>query len=1465
MLEQHLDGPGVKPSSEPSRTLRIFISSTFRDMQAERELLIKRVFPELRRLCAERFVTFTEVDLRWGITEEQAAEGQVLPICLDEIERSRPFFVGILGERYGWISREIPKEVIDREPWLQDHIGAGTSVTELEILHGVIRRPVMHGRAFFYFRDPGYLDRLPPGTRRADFESEGAEAREKLQQLKARIREARSAGVCQLVEGYSSPEALAEAVRADLIELIDWRYPKEAVPDPLEQEAQGHAAYAQSKRFAYVERPSHAAAIDAAVAGEGPPLVVTGDSGGGKTALLASSAARWAQRHPDQLLFEHYFGATPQSASATAFLQRLLGELKRRYDIDDEIPVQPDKLPETLALWLAHTVGRVRILLVLDGLNHIEGDEPERRLAFLPRQLPRHVRVVASTLPGPALDAWHEREWAEHPLPLPDTVERERMIDAFLNSYRKTLRSDLRRKIIAAPGAANALFLRTVLEELRQFGSFEELPARVNHYLEAETPEDLFRRVLRRWRADFDAHQDLVHRSMCLAWAARQGLAEAEWLELLETSGQPVARQIWRSLLLAMEPHLVQRTGLYAFGHDFLRRAVEEEFVAGAEDQRAAHGVIADYFERQPGMTPRKAAEWPWQLAQAAQWPRLHAALTTGPLFLALFTDRTKWELRSYWLRLKNISPETDMAKAYLDVYESWTRGREDPEAAPFVASQLAVFLAENGAYSEAEAVSRYALQGFERSLGPEHPRTLTCLQNRGGLLDSMGKYSQAEAMLRQAVEVSTRLSGPEHPTTLASTYNLAQVLRNKGEYERAEELYRSLVARNERVMGPEHPNTLRSVSGLAGLMHDKGDDAQAEALTRRVLDACERSLGHEHPQTLKCLQNLGVLLNRKGDDQQAEAILRRALAANERVLGPQHPTTLTNVNNLAALLEGRGDYAQADTLCRRALHASEQVLGPEHPATLMRINNLGVLLQSAKRYTEAEVFCRRALEASERVLGPDHPDTLQYVKCLGEVREDMGDRVQAESLLRRTLDASDRVLGQDHPDTLTRVGSLAGLLQRNGEYGEAEALYRRKLLAAERRSGPDHPSTLQGAHNLAALLMMKGDGEQADVLARRALEGRERILGPDHHDTLESMTRLALVLEGRKDHAQAATWYRRALEGRERTSGANHSLTLWIVKRLGSLLYQQGDYEQAEPLLRRLVDTLDTDVGTNDVSALAAVNDLATVTARRGDYERAEQLYRRALAGFTKKFGPSHRTTVTCLESLGELLHMRNDARADELEAAGQLERALPYREAAVQAELESVGPRHPDVAVALNNLAVLLRRMGLASAAEPHLRRAIEIERGALPADSPKHAHRLNNLCTVLIMQAKFAESRMLCAEAWALKVGRHDVTSARILIVRLMIALLKHEPIALYLGQLKTLFTGTALETAGDITTIWDIESFLVSLRNRLSPPDADLVECLVAALNDRARIARLDLFPVWTQQPPLLLDAQWPEPQ
>lgn len=82
------------------RSVRVFVSSTFRDMHAERDVLVRSVFPELRRRAAPHRLYLQEVELRWGVTEEESERAAEL--CLSEVCRSQ-MLVGILGERYGLV------------------------------------------------------------------------------------------------------------------------------------------------------------------------------------------------------------------------------------------------------------------------------------------------------------------------------------------------------------------------------------------------------------------------------------------------------------------------------------------------------------------------------------------------------------------------------------------------------------------------------------------------------------------------------------------------------------------------------------------------------------------------------------------------------------------------------------------------------------------------------------------------------------------------------------------------------------------------------------------------------------------------------------------------------------------------------------------------------------------------------------------------------------------------------------------------------------------------------------------------------------------------------------------------------------------------------------------------------------------------------------------------------------------
>jgi len=153
----------------------IFISSTFNDMHAERDYLVKRVFPKLSEWCEKRKLHMVDVDLRWGVTEADATQNRnVVNVCFNTIDKCRPFFICFLGQRYGWIPcrEDISDKTFEDYPKLEDAVNKGTSLTELEIIHSVISP--FHSQktieekgyyfsefAYFYLRDDSYLKCLP--------------------------------------------------------------------------------------------------------------------------------------------------------------------------------------------------------------------------------------------------------------------------------------------------------------------------------------------------------------------------------------------------------------------------------------------------------------------------------------------------------------------------------------------------------------------------------------------------------------------------------------------------------------------------------------------------------------------------------------------------------------------------------------------------------------------------------------------------------------------------------------------------------------------------------------------------------------------------------------------------------------------------------------------------------------------------------------------------------------------------------------------------------------------------------------------------------------------------------------------------------------------------------------------------------------------------------------------------------
>lgn len=190
------------------REIRVFISSTFLDMQKERDHLNQVVFPRLRKLCANRGVSFYAIDLRWGVTEEETRLNRTIDICLNQVAQCIPYFIGLLGNRYGWIPDQ--PELVEKYPWLGDY---GTiSATEMEIRYYLRQAKADADRSFFAIKGQSLC--LP---------EHDDDHQLQLQQLAESIRE--ETGRAPFV--YASIEDLGRAISENIQTILDREYPAE--------------------------------------------------------------------------------------------------------------------------------------------------------------------------------------------------------------------------------------------------------------------------------------------------------------------------------------------------------------------------------------------------------------------------------------------------------------------------------------------------------------------------------------------------------------------------------------------------------------------------------------------------------------------------------------------------------------------------------------------------------------------------------------------------------------------------------------------------------------------------------------------------------------------------------------------------------------------------------------------------------------------------------------------------------------------------------------------------------------------------------------------------------------------------------------------------------------------------------------------------------------------------------------
>ena len=1078
--------------------VRPFLSSTFKDFNTERNICFATNFPRLEKLCAHRGIFFAPLDLRWGVTSEQSGSGQVIKLCLEEIDRSRPYFVCSLGFRNGWslyptddtndqyvqLLLKTFDIGVQQFPWIQQCMDR--SVTELEILHGTLNNPQLNPRTYFYFRSCEFLNSIQNTERKIYVETGLAEIA--LMKLKMRIVQAG-----YKIQYFSSAMQMCDQLEGDMSGDIEIDFPIQTLT-PLQRELKDHQAYSDIRSRIYVGGESYYSALDKYMLGvDSKPLVITGSAGSGKSSLLCNwlkyvrikqesnsydgikravntstisapkqlrsyASASGPQQHSSTsnsssvvkldwnigLIQSWHIGSSSDSTVPGLLLRWSTCHIASEYnDIDLTIPQNIKQVINEYSDWIETAASYAPILLVIDGLDQLNSEDAQQ-LQWLPTQWPKNVRVILSCTNDSI--AYKQLCELKYNIISCDTLSDDTCLlltRTFLNSYGKALDAQQYSLIMSCERTRNPLYLMTFLQEVRVFGSFENLNKRITHYLQANNVSEMFSKVIERLEDDFEsATPSLVQYTLLMLMCSRKGLAEPELKGCLEIvlnqcnitqSTDSTSTQLnpsfpnleFSALMLRLDQQLVEQSGLRKFSHNYLRQAVYDKYINTVQPitdnnvnttdiNSTVYNTLITYF-RSTQTSQRKAEELPWHLYTLIQSLYTQSNHTVNDIItqhieqliscisdlsmFALLNSSYQLDLHKYWSLIESITNNKDIVtQKYTQQLQLLFRSSGNDKNSSSNKLQYAAttedvgtFLTSTDRYFGAELFFDQSIEIYN-AIDSQSLDTERLLNKKANLLYRLGRFDSALPLYQRALAIA------EHHSKTDSTSNIrvsvlmtsiAGLLKEQGKYTESKPLYEKSLADKILLLGNKHPVVAISMSNLADLYLRMYEPELALPLYRDALKIMELEHGRNHPLVATIVSALASCYLQQKQYSDAIQLYERARRIKEEMLGKYHISVAVVLNNLAAAYHSQGDTQQSIKLYERSLQIRRTQLSSatrDQTQTASTIINLALVYVADTKYTVALSYFSQALTLIETQHGSKSTELIYTLRNVGTV-----------------------------------------------------------------------------------------------------------------------------------------------------------------------------------------------------------------------------------------------------------------------------------------------------------------------------------------------------------------------------------------------------------------------------------------------------------------------------------------------
>ena len=1217
-----------------NRQIRVFISSTFRDMLAERDYLIHYVFPALKKYCAERDVTFTEIDLRWGIDEKLAEQGKVAEVCLQEIENTHPFFIGLLGERYGWIptKNELNLHVKERYPWIKQDLLDSLSITEVEMQYGVLRSKE-EINAYFFLRS---TEMKTPAKFKEKPDSKKAR---KLSRLKSEICSQNKYPVSK----YTSVVDLGKQVEAHFKALVDRLYPR-GILLTWEKEHIQQKAFLRSHTNAYIPMQDYFDRLDRFISGHTNTLVIAGESGMGKSALIANWIARSESKQYGHLVY-HFIGKSDSESNYTKITRQLIDEIKSAYGLIDEdkdvvvglkISLSPDRKKDELGKLLVSVADKGLLLIVLDGVNQL--DDQAKLLNWLP-DFPPNVKVIYTTTPADStMEVFTHRRYDLFLLQTLGLEEREKLIVDYLKIFSKSLLPEQVKRIAADKENENLLVLRTLLDELRVFGVYEEIDNQINHYLNASSVSHFFQLMLERIEKVYHVNDiDYVKNVLSLLAVSRAGLFETEIMEIAE-----VAPLYWVSLYNAISGHLAVKNGLVAFAHQHLRDAVWDKYLSDRNVEKEQRGKIVDYISGQKEQTNRDYEEWVYQLDKQGLYGALHDLLLNPNVFECLYV-KDEYELGRYWKTLV----ETDRNKYSLEKYLVADTQNLTKDAKRHLFNNLGVFINSN--FSDpllALKCLHKSLTIVEETLGENHPEIATLCSNMGLMYNEIGDYSKALEFLQKAQGI------PGVNSTIIYI-NLGVLHNSKRDYPQALEYFQKAIDIQKETLSENHPDMATSYSNIGTVYIALKDYAKALEYHQKAWDIRKKMFGENHPATASSYHKIGGIYGHAKNPVRALEFYQKALTIREKTLG-SHLDTASSYHNAGESYFIIDEYEKALVCFQQALKIRKEILGENHLDTAISYHKVGHMYYALRDDRKSLEYHQKSLAIKINILGENHIKTANIYHNIGEVYLSMESYAESLAYFRKALTIKIEAFGESHNSVAYSYERMICVYESMNDNQNLLECYLQLYKIQEEILPENHQNIADTCCNIGGLLNMARNFPMSIAFLQQALKITEKNKGEKHQQTASLYNNIAHVCASAKDYEKSIEYYKQSLLIREEILG-RHNDTAMTYNNIGYVYSVIKNYQMALAAYQKALSIQEEMLGCHPDTANSYFN-IGFIYNILGDYSQALAYHQKALKQREELLGKTHKYTISSCQNI-----------ASVYESMGSPDKAAEYRQKAI------------------------------------------------------------------------------------------------------------------------------------------------------------------------------------------------------